>query len=405
MEPIQETHKASKFAPQDVISTMPDNVITSILHRLPLHDAVMTSILSRNWRFKWTMLSQLKFDVEFFMCLMNADGEINSHGKIISRLLLHLNGAVTKSVIIFTLLDVEDIHHLILFLSRKGIKDLTIKDWSKTQVKLPTHLFSCLELEHLNIVGSCFNPPPSFHGFPNLLSLELFSAQFGSSDLGEFLTRCPLLEILDLGYLSYTGSVKLVEIAKLQNLKILSLSLCHLEATTITSLCDVLELVGYLPKLQELGLDFQDYKLTEGHAKKKFPTAFPSVKALKFTRIGLGNGTMLSCALEMMRHLPNLQTLEITATPYVDDPVPISIPIPILDVEYNMMELRTVVFRNFKGSENEVYLIKYFLACSPSLKKIVVHHDWCLGPGEQLIFAKMLLKLHRASPVAEIDFN
>ncbi|KAJ0445035.1 putative FBD domain-containing protein [Helianthus annuus] len=140
---------------------------------------------------------------------------------------------------------------------------------------------------------------------------------------------------------------------------------------------------------------------------------------------------MLSCALEMMRHLPNLQTLEITATPHVcidhtacliitylysfvfeylsflqvDDPVPISIPIPILDVEYNMMELRIVLFRNFKGSENEVYLIKYFLACSPSLKKIVVHHDWCLGPGEQLIFAKMLLKLHRASPVAEIDFN
>ncbi|MFS8028287.1 putative FBD domain, leucine-rich repeat domain superfamily [Helianthus anomalus] len=363
------------------------------------------------------------------MCLMNADGEINSCGKIISRLLLHLNGAVTKSVIIFTLLDVEDIHHLILFLSRKGIKDLTIKDYSKTQVKLPTHLFSCLELKHLNIVGSCFNPPPSFHGFPNLLSLELFSAQFGSSDLGEFLTRCPLLEILDLGYLSYTGNMKLVEIAKLQNLKILSLSLCHLETTTITSLCDVLELVGYLPKLQEFGLDFQDYKLTEGHAKKKFPTAFPSVKALKFTRIGLGNGIMLSCALEMMRHLPNLQTLEITASPYVcidhtacliisylysfvfeylsflqvDDPFPI--PIPILDVEYNMMELRSVVFRNFKGSENEVYLIKYFLACSPSLKKIVVHHDWCLGPGEQLIFAKMLLKFHRASPVAEIDFN
>ncbi|KAM0047806.1 putative F-box domain, FBD domain, leucine-rich repeat domain superfamily [Helianthus debilis subsp. tardiflorus] len=404
MEPVQGTHKASKFAPQDVISKMPDNVVTHILDRLPLQDAVMTSIVSRNWRFKWTMLSQLKFDVEFFMCLMNTDGEINSYRKIISRLLLHLNGAVTKSVIIFTLLDAEDIHHLILFLSRKGIKDLTIKDWSKTQVKLPTHLFSCLELKHLNIVGSCFNPLPNFHGFPNLLSLELFSAQFGSSDLGEFLTRCPLLEILDIGYLSYTGNnMKLVEIAKLQNLKILSLSLCHLETTTITSLCDVLELVGYLPKLQELGLDFQDYKLTEGHAKKKFPTAFPSIKALKFTRIGLGNGIMLSCALEMIRHLPNLQTLEITATPYVDDPFPI--PIPILDVEYNMMELRSVVFRNFKGSENEVYLIKYFLACSPSLKKIVVHHDWCLGPSEQLMFAKMLLKLRRASPVAEIDFN
>ncbi|KAM0047804.1 putative F-box domain, leucine-rich repeat domain superfamily, F-box-like domain superfamily [Helianthus debilis subsp. tardiflorus] len=393
--------EASEFAPEDYISTMPDNVITSILHRLPLQDAVRTGILSRNWRFKWTMLTQLKFNEEFFVYLMKTKGE-NSLGKIVSRLLLHLNGAVTKSVLVPALLDVEDIHHLILFLSRKGIKDLTITDWSKPQVKLPTHLFSCLELKRLNIYGFCFHPPPGFHGFPNLLSLELRGVQYGGSDLGEFLTRCPLLEILDLGYLSYTGNMKLVEIAKLVNLKILSLSLCHLETTTTISPCNVFELVGFLPKLQELGLDFQDCRLTEGGARKKFATSFPALKALKLTRIDFGDGIMISFALEMFRHFPNLQTLDIIATRQVTDPFPISIPIP--EGEYNMRELRSVLFRNFKGSKNEVYLIKYFLACCPSLKKIEIQCDWCLEPIEQLIHARKLLMLHRASPAAEIEF-
>ncbi|KAJ0837889.1 putative F-box domain, leucine-rich repeat domain superfamily, F-box-like domain superfamily [Helianthus annuus] len=388
---------SSEFTPEDFISSMPDNVITSILHRMPLQDAVRTGILSRNWRFKWTMLTQLLFDDNFVSYVLETQGQ-NGFWKTISRLLLHLNGAITKSVVILAVLDVEDIHHLILFLSRKGIKELTLTDWTKPHVKLPTHLFSCLELKRLNISGCGFTPPPSFRGFPNLLSLSLHGVHFKGSDLGEFLTRCPLLETLDLLYISYTGNVKLVEIAKLENLKILSLSLSLLE-TNISS-CIVFELVGYLPKLQELGLDFLSCRLTEGGAQKKFPTAFPSLKAFKVTRIDTGNGSMLSCALEIIRHFPNLQIFEIA---HVSEHV--SIPFPIPEVEVTMMELRRVVFALFKGSENEVCLIKYFLACSPSLKKIVVHRDWFLGSDEQLIFTKKLLKLHRASPVAEIDFE
>ncbi|KAM0035528.1 putative FBD domain-containing protein [Helianthus debilis subsp. tardiflorus] len=148
---------------------------------------------------------------------------------------------------------------------------------------------------------------------------------------------------------------------------------------------------------------FQNFKslLTEGGARKKFPTAFPSLKAINLTRIGFSNGVMLSFALETIRHFSNLQTLEITGIMHhiCFDPV------PVLEVEYNMMELRSVVFNDFKGSENEVYLLKYFLACSLSLKKIVIHPDWSPALGEQFKLAKKFLKLHRASPIAEIHFD
>ncbi|KAJ0439799.1 putative F-box domain, leucine-rich repeat domain superfamily, F-box-like domain superfamily [Helianthus annuus] len=254
MELIHGTHKASKFEAQDFITNMPDNVVTNILDRLPVQHAVRTSILSRSWRFKWTMLSQLVFDRMFFKYLRKSKGK-NNHGGVISRLLLHLSGAITKFVLcINDVLDAEDINHWILFLSRKGIKDLTIRNGDDTPLMLPTHLFSCLELKHVHLFNCCFNPPPTFHGFPNLLSLDLGMDFEENVQLGEFFTKCPLLEILTME----ECNVKAVEIAKIKNLKILSLYLCDLDNISIKSSSSIFELVDSLPKLQELHLNFEN---------------------------------------------------------------------------------------------------------------------------------------------------
>ncbi|KAJ0837881.1 putative FBD domain, leucine-rich repeat domain superfamily [Helianthus annuus] len=392
MELIQRPYKASKFAPQDFISNMPDNVLTNIL----VGSYQRTSILSRNWRFKWTMLTQLVFDDNFFLCL-SRKGE-NNRGGIISRLLLHIRGVIEKfvlSMLEFTDINgFENINHWILFMSTKSIKDLTLRK-SGTQVKLPTHLFSCLELKHLKFYNCIFNPPPTFHGFPNLLSLKLCAVKFESSELGKILTRCPSLEILELRLLFHTSKVKLADIAKSKNLKILSLSLRNIDDVTICS-STICELVGSLPKLQGLDLDFQDqYKLIKGGAIIRFPTS--CLKVLSLSRIDLGNIILLSCVFEMVRHFPNLQTLEITAVKHDTHPIP--------EVEYSTIGLRKMVFRYFAGSENEVCLIKYILACSPFLEKIVILPNRSLSSDERLMFTRKLLKLRRASPLAEIDFD
>uniref|UniRef100_A0A251S2S1 Putative F-box domain, Leucine-rich repeat domain, L domain-like protein n=1 Tax=Helianthus annuus TaxID=4232 RepID=A0A251S2S1_HELAN len=273
MEFIHGTHKA----PQDFITNMPDNVVTNILDRLPVQHAVRTSILSRSWRFK---------------------------------LLLHLSGAITKFVLcINDVLDAEDINHWILFLSRKGIKDLTIRNGDDTPLMLPTHLFSCLELKHVHLFNCCFNPPPTFHGFPNLLSLDLGMDFEENVQLGEFFTKCPLLEILTME----ECNVKAVEIAKIKNLKILSLYLCDLDNISIKSSSSIFELVDSLPKLQELHLNFENCDLTEGGDRKRFSAAFPCLKVLKLSSLILDNGMELLCAFELIRSFTNLQTLEITA--------------------------------------------------------------------------------------------
>ncbi|XP_076885271.1 F-box/FBD/LRR-repeat protein At1g13570-like [Bidens hawaiensis] len=401
MEPIHGRHKTSMFAhDEDVIGNMPDNVITNILDRLPLQDAVRTGVLSSNWRYKWTMLiSQLVLDYNFFEYLRKIKAE-NDQVRAISRILFQLIGVITKFVFyVDDELDVEDedIIHWISFLSKKGIKDLSLAYFDGSLFKMPIHLFSCLELKHLKLYNCCFNPPPpTFHGFPNLLSLLMRVEVGENTQLWEVITRCPLLEILKL--FSSGNAVKLVEIAKLENLKILCLSLSDLE---VHSSGTIIELLGSLSKLQELELDFENCKLIEGVANKRFSFAFPCLKTLKLTRIRLDDGMKLSCAFELIRSCPNLQTLEITACNWF------AMKLDLYDLNTTgLLQLRSVTFEYLKGSENELRLIKYLLACSPFLQKIVIrfHSSSTIAPDKKLKFASKLLKLHRASPVAEIYF-
>ena len=67
----------------DYISNMPDNVITNILNCLPLKEAVTTSSLATNWRYKWTLLTDVILDEDFFYFLT-----IKFEGMHVSRLLL-----------------------------------------------------------------------------------------------------------------------------------------------------------------------------------------------------------------------------------------------------------------------------------------------------------------------------
>ncbi|KAJ0837877.1 putative F-box domain, leucine-rich repeat domain superfamily, F-box-like domain superfamily [Helianthus annuus] len=401
------TDKASNFAPQDVISKMPDNVLTHILDRLPLQDAVRTSILSRNWRFKWTTISQLVFDKNFFEYLLKTKSE-NNYEKIISKILLHLRGAATKFVLYieeqsYAILDDEDVNHWMLCLSRKGVQDITLCKENGARLWLPTHLFSCLELKHLKLNYCDFDPPTSFNGFPNLLSLELHIVRFESGKFVKFFTQCPVLEILTMGF-SIASNVKLGEIAKLANLKKLSFCFGNLDKRLMISSSVVFELVGSLPKLEELEMEFLWCEFIKDDAKKRCPTTFPCLKTLEISTMDLENGGMLSCAFEIIRSSPNLQTLKIIPS-FGDEGIPTPSVCSLEDYKTTrLLQLRSVEFTH-SCTENELRLIEYLLACSPSLEKIVIHPFCALQPDDELRFATELLKLHRASPVVDIDLN
>ncbi|GKF33689.1 F-box/FBD/LRR-repeat protein-like protein, partial [Tanacetum coccineum] len=130
MKPVHRARNASKLAHEDVISRMPENVITDIMNRFPIRDAMRTSILASNWRFRWTMLTELVFDQNFSKYLQGPNGEKSYDERNISRILLNLICPIKKFYLYipnyYKVLDVKDISHWVLFLSKKGIKELTI---------------------------------------------------------------------------------------------------------------------------------------------------------------------------------------------------------------------------------------------------------------------------------------
>ncbi|GJV65732.1 F-box/FBD/LRR-repeat protein-like protein [Tanacetum coccineum] len=399
MERINGKRKASPQ--EDFISSMPDIIITNILNRLPIDEAVRTSILSTYWRSKWTMLTQLNFGFEFYY-LLEEKGNERSCLRIISRLLLHLKGPITKFVLYlddeescFTL-EIEDIKNWVVFLSELD-SGLYYYYLGINTIEASARLFACLELKHLTLHNSCFCPMSSFLGFPNLLSLDLSKVVFESCTCGEFVTQSPLLEDLKLN-LNTTDKIKHVEIAKLQNLKVLRLTLCELEDMTTSS---ILQLMGGFQQLQDLYLDFRNCKLLADDAEKRVPTSLPCLKKLSLCDVDFSSAIMVSFAVELICGSPYLETLVIWAK-YEDDVLP-----PAAEVDFSIMgqlQLQNVSALCLRGLVNELCLIKSLLACSPLLKKMTVRSNSKVFGG-QLMLAKRLLTLHRASPIAEIKLS
>ena len=254
MEPV---HGDLCAAEEDFISNMPDIVITKILNLLPLRDAVSTSILCRNWRFKWTLITKLVFDDDLYCNLRGSGGKPSYNGKDLSRLINQLKGPITKfdlNIPDYILFDDEDVDHWLSVLSRKGIKKLNITSLFADPLELPTQLFSCLELKHL-LLHNCFlHLPPSFCGFLKLLKLKLFCPRFEHCTIGELIARCPLLEVLRIHEDDYESVdyVEVTEITKHGNLKMLDLSLHVLKSITLSSIFHFTD----LPKLEKLSSSF-----------------------------------------------------------------------------------------------------------------------------------------------------
>lgn len=119
----------AQFQPVDRISNLPDNVIDSILMHLTLRDAAKSSILSKQWRYKWVKLPQLRFDVTIWQ---EYEGNLESARMkflliLYKILLLHL-GPITKlRLVIPKLKNCSEIDNLIHILWKNSVEEFTFK--------------------------------------------------------------------------------------------------------------------------------------------------------------------------------------------------------------------------------------------------------------------------------------
>ncbi|XP_021852001.2 F-box/LRR-repeat protein At3g26922-like [Spinacia oleracea] len=190
----------------DRLSSLPDNLLIDILSRLPLKSAAITSVLSRQWRYIWTQITNIVLDMA-------------------SRTSWNWNGCVftTANGILWQLTSPK-IHRFELCLpfSTKGMKkvrfsyveswihDICVRNTDYIQVQgscmwdnypIPTCILQCQSLVVLQLIGGISIKVPHGGLVVSLPKLKKFNFSVEVLDcelLAKLFRSCPLLEDLTL---------------------------------------------------------------------------------------------------------------------------------------------------------------------------------------------------------------
>lgn len=184
----------------DMISNLPGHIIDKILSLLSIRDAVRMSILSSKWRFKWVTLPCLVFDNQC-VTISSQDQPLvkNKLVNIVDHVLLLHTGSIHKFRLSHRdFLGGSDIDRWILYLSRTPIREFILEIWKGQHYKLPSSLYSCQSLIHLELFNALLRPPAMFKGFMILKSLDLQHIIMAQDAFESLICSCPLLERLTL---------------------------------------------------------------------------------------------------------------------------------------------------------------------------------------------------------------
>lgn len=189
-----------KCSRKDLISDLPASIVDLILTKLPITDAVKTSILSTEWRYQWTTMTQLIFDENLEDTLELKRNDEQKIVKFIMRFLLCHDGPINKFKLHLSYLNMfTDIEQWLLLLSKKDIKELDLHVWRGWWCKdhrflTSSCIFSCQKLTNLKLLGFEVRIPSGFQGFPCLKYLNIHGGMDPVEAIESLISGCPLLE-------------------------------------------------------------------------------------------------------------------------------------------------------------------------------------------------------------------
>ncbi|XP_044478942.1 F-box/FBD/LRR-repeat protein At1g13570-like [Mangifera indica] len=189
----------------DRVSELPWGILDNILGRLQMREAVRTSILSRQWRYKWVNLSKLLFDVVSNRAVWNFPKPRCVEYHIFNVLLSHCGNIHTFKLCNTFPEKFSNLQTWICYLARNGIRAFTLEyacaaiDFANL-FKLPACIWSCEHLTHLQLRQYELPQPPcaSKGRFRNLVSLNLYGKLNDIQLLENLICNCPVLQILML---------------------------------------------------------------------------------------------------------------------------------------------------------------------------------------------------------------
>ncbi|RAL37546.1 hypothetical protein DM860_000240 [Cuscuta australis] len=412
---------------RDLISDLPQSIIETILVKLPIRDAVMTSTLSSKWRYKWSTITQLVFDDNCVpnTCCDKSIVESNLIHFIAGFLFLH-DGPIHKFALSSSCLSsTPDIDQWLLFLSRKDIKELNIELGEGEWFRAPSYLFSCQKLTRLELLRCELEPPLSFKGFSCLKHLNLQQVIISPRAIENLISSCSLLEDLMLSYfdsfeltirapklkyLNLEGEFKEIFLENTPNLVTISVSMYMTEDKTEhfeqSSGCNFEKFLGNVPHIEQLAghIYFTKY-LSIGNDKESNPMVYLHLKVLELYQVSFEDLNEILVVLRLIISSPNLEELHISGSAYTpsdcedDDVWEKGLP-----VGCTFNKLKLVKITDFSAVLHEMAFIKFMLAHSPVLETMTVSPSYCTV-DKKLKALIELVSYRRASPVATIQFT
>ncbi|XP_015072381.1 F-box/FBD/LRR-repeat protein At1g13570-like, partial [Solanum pennellii] len=311
---------------------------------------------------------------------------------------------------------------------RNHIQDLVLHLPVGIQYTLPSTLFTCSQLRHLNLHFCSIYHPLAFEGFDKLISLELCGVSTSSELLESLISHCPLLEKLEMSILedldmieinapmlkkfSFTGDISSICLKNVPRLVEASL-IGDVEQTESLDFAKIFESCS---ALEQLILNFlnSEFVAEEGYrVPRRLPVNLNNVRRFDVPDILLVESYKLSYTICLLRSFPNLEYLELQVvdeddsdTDEDEESTEESLqPETLSDLTFN--HLVEFQLGSFIGGTSEMQFIKHLLANSPVLEILVINRQFLdeepLDTREE-IFTE-ISNSPRASPKAEIVYK
>ncbi|MFS8021651.1 putative F-box domain, FBD domain, leucine-rich repeat domain superfamily [Helianthus anomalus] len=372
--------------PLETTSSLPPNIIQTILTLMPLRDAFRTSILSHNWRNQCLNIPKLMFDDAVFQgpTCKNLSIRFKLLYIVYPILLLHQGPLLEFSLSISQLISCCEIDQIILHLSRIAtLKKLTLCIESGDDHKLLPAFFNLQQLTVLKLQKCVFQPPVTFKGFSRLISLSFNNVSITAKVFLRFISNCPQLKDFTL-----IGDEK------------------HLMGCWNS---DFVELFECLPLVERLCMSWYPIKcFATGVMPQKLPTSLVHIKYLHLQGLSFAREIDLHSALLLVTSSPNIDTiiLEMQYNPNEAVSQTAMNLIDQQDYSYVVMDhLRVITITNFTNMKTGMDFVKLILAKSPMLKIVDIMIDKRVDIHGEVKMLKELLQYPRASTRAEIRFD
>lgn len=192
---------------EDIISSLPDDVLSGIVSLLPIKDAARTAVLSSRWRRVWASNPLVLDDIDL---ILNNPSHVNAvTNTVTSAILAHpgpFRSVSLRTYFSDTVWDKNTLRHWIRLLAAKRVQELFLGNipWAGLDV-LPSSLLRCHSLQRLRIsdwrlfpdlsgAGGVLVPGPAV--LPLLRELVLSRCIIQERELDRVVANSPRLKTL-----------------------------------------------------------------------------------------------------------------------------------------------------------------------------------------------------------------